>query len=59
MTAPCRTTISRSSLDQVGGRLTQAELHPHVKHLAILPKGHHVSRLLIKHFHEKVQHQGR
>ncbi len=42
-----------------GGRLTQAELHPHVKHPAILPKVHHVSRLLIKHFHEKVQHQGR
>ncbi len=43
----------------MGGRLTQAELHPHVKHPAILPKVHHVSRLLIKHFHEKVQHQGR
>ncbi|KAG1925738.1 hypothetical protein F2P79_025333 [Pimephales promelas] len=44
---------------RVGGRLTQAELHPLVKHPAILPKGHHISRLLIKHFHEKVQHQGR
>ncbi|XP_026066740.1 uncharacterized protein LOC113048964 [Carassius auratus] len=44
---------------RVGGRLTQAELHSHVKHPAILPKGHHISRLLIKHFHEKVQHQGR
>ncbi|KAK0145550.1 Ribosome-binding protein 1 [Merluccius polli] len=43
---------------RVGGRLTQAALHPHVKHTAILPKGHHVSRLLIKHYHEKVQHQG-
>ncbi len=43
----------------VGGRLTQAELHPHVKHPAILPKVHHVSRLLIKHFHEKVPHQDR
>ena len=44
---------------RVGGRLTQAALHPHVKHPAILPKGHHVSRLLIKHYHEKIQHQGR
>ncbi|KAI5085315.1 hypothetical protein C0J45_23790, partial [Silurus meridionalis] len=44
---------------RVGGRLSQAELHPHVKHPVILPKGHHVSRLLIKHFHEKVHHQGR
>lgn len=44
---------------RVGGRLTQATLHPHVKHPAILPKGHHVSRLLIKYYHEKVKHQGR
>lgn len=44
---------------RVGGRLTKAELHPHIKHPAILPKKHHVSHLLIKHFHEKVQHQGR
>lgn len=44
---------------RVGGRLTQATLHPHVKHPAILPKGHHVSRLLIKQYHEKVKHQGR
>ncbi len=43
----------------VGERITQAELHPHVKHPDILPKGHHVYRLLTKHFHEKVQHQGR
>ncbi|XP_077360981.1 uncharacterized protein LOC144006149 [Festucalex cinctus] len=44
---------------RVGGQLTQATLHPNVKHPAILPKGHHVSRLLIKHCHEKVKHQGR
>lgn len=44
---------------RVGGRLTQAALHPHVRHPAILPKGHHVSRLLVKHYHEKVYHQGR
>ncbi len=51
--------IDDQDILRVGGRLTQAELHPHVKHPAILPKGHHVSRLLIKHFHEKMQHQGR
>ena len=44
---------------RVGGRLTRAALHPYVKHPAILPKGHHVSRLLIKHFHERICHQGR
>lgn len=44
---------------RVGGRLTQATLHSHVRHPAILPKGHHVSRLLVKYYHEKVCHQGR
>ncbi|XP_038142217.1 uncharacterized protein LOC119784309 [Cyprinodon tularosa] len=44
---------------RVGGRLSQAVLHSHVKHPAILPKDSHVSTLLIRHFHSKVQHQGR
>lgn len=38
----------------MGGKLRQAELYPHVKHLAILPKGHQVSHL----FREKVQNKG-
>ncbi|KAK0147265.1 hypothetical protein N1851_013317 [Merluccius polli] len=44
---------------RVGGRLSQATLHPHVKHPAILPRNSHISDLLIKHFHERVHHQGR
>ncbi|XP_030611515.1 uncharacterized protein LOC115798709 isoform X1 [Archocentrus centrarchus] len=44
---------------RVGGRLTHSSLHPHVKHPAILPKENHLSTLLIKHYHERVQHQGR
>ncbi|XP_067369271.1 uncharacterized protein [Channa argus] len=44
---------------RVGGRLTRASLHPYVKHPVILPKASHVSSLLIKHYHEKVHHQGR
>lgn len=44
---------------RVGGRLSHAILHPHVKHPAILPKDSHISTLLIRHFHAKVQHQGR
>lgn len=51
--------IDSHGILRVGGRLTQAELHPHVKHPAILPRNHHVSRLLIKHHHEKARHQGR
>lgn len=43
----------------MGGRLTHVALHPHVKHLAILPRDSYLSSLLIKHYHEKVYHQGR
>ncbi|KAK0147343.1 hypothetical protein N1851_013244 [Merluccius polli] len=44
---------------RVGGRLTHAALHPQVKHPAVLPKDSHVSNLLVKHYHERVYHQGR
>ncbi|XP_060763802.1 uncharacterized protein LOC132872763 [Neoarius graeffei] len=44
---------------RVGGRLTHAALHPHVKHPAILPRDSYLSSLLIKHYHERVHHQGR
>lgn len=44
---------------RVGGRLERAALHPHIKHPAILPKTCHVSKLLIEHYHQQVQHQGR
>lgn len=43
----------------VGGHLTRAALHPHVKHPAVLPRDSHASALLVKHYHERVLHQGR
>lgn len=43
---------------RVGGGLTQAALHPFVKHPAEGWLGHHMFNLLIRHFHEKVKHQG-
>lgn len=51
--------IDEQGILRVGGRLTRSSLHPHVKHPAILPRSSHVSSLLIKHYHEKVHHQGR
>ncbi|XP_054868653.1 uncharacterized protein LOC129349462 [Amphiprion ocellaris] len=51
--------VDEQGVLRVGGRLTRSSLHPHIKHPAIIPKSSHVSTLLIKHFHEKVQHQGR
>lgn len=51
--------LDEERVHRVGGRLINAVLHPHVKHPAILPKDSHISTLLIRHFHAKVQHQGR
>lgn len=44
---------------RMGGWLEQAALHPHIKHPAILLKASHISTLLIKHYHQQMQHQGR
>nr|XP_046208328.1 uncharacterized protein LOC124037560 [Oncorhynchus gorbuscha] len=51
--------LDEQGILRVGGRLAHATLHSHVKHPAILPRDSHLSVLLIKHYHEKVRHQGR
>lgn len=51
--------LDKEGILRVGGRLNHATLHPFVKHPALLPKNSHISSLLVKHFHEKTQHQGR
>lgn len=51
--------LDKHGVLRVGVRLTRSSLHPHVKHPVILPKTSHVSSLLIKHYHQKVGHQGR
>lgn len=42
-----------------GGRLRHASIDPEVKNPNILPKQSHVTRLLVSHYHTKVEHQGR
>ena len=44
---------------RVGGRLRQAQLKYGEKHPALLPKGHHVANLVVRHYHNQVHHQGR
>lgn len=44
---------------RIGGRLRTADLSNDGKHSYILPRRHHVSTLLVHHYHEVVAHQGR
>ncbi|XP_056017085.1 uncharacterized protein LOC130053697 [Ostrea edulis] len=44
---------------RVGGRIKMADLGSIEKTPLLLPGKHHVSRLLVLHFHEEVKHQGR
>ena len=51
--------IDANGILRVGGRLRRAEMEYGEKHPAILPKDHHISQLIIRHYHEQVHHQGR
>ena len=53
--------LDTEGLLRVGGRLHEAEgsLGLPMTHPLILPKGHHVSILLVRHYHAEVKHQGR
>ena len=44
---------------RVGGRLSKSSLNENIKHPVIFPKNGHLTTLLIRHFHAKVQHSGR
>lgn len=51
--------LDEDGLLRVGGRLKLADLNYPEKNPVILPGKHHVSALLIRHYHERVEHQGR
>lgn len=53
--------LDAAGLLRVGGRLSKAEKIMGIPsvHPIILPKNHHISALLVKHYHKKVKHQGR
>ncbi len=44
---------------RVGGRSSKMAMPTEQKHPAILPKNHHVSKLLLRHIHLEVGHSGR
>jgi hypothetical protein len=51
--------LDKNGVLRVGGRIHRSDLGFEEKHPIILPKKHHVSELLIRHYHHKVYHQGR
>lgn len=51
--------LDKGGLLRVGGRLNEADIGNGERHPLILPKSCHTSELIIKHYHAKVQHQGR
>ncbi len=44
---------------RAGGRLSNSSLPNPVKHPAIIPKDHHITKMLIAHYHERIKHQGK
>ena len=51
--------VDENGLLRVGGRLRSSSLPFHVKHPVLLPKKHHVSDAILRHFHQHTVHQGR
>ena len=51
--------MDQDGLIRVGGRIRRADVPGNVKHPAIIPQKEHLTELLIKHHHLKVNHMGR
>lgn len=49
----------QDKLLRTGGRLSQMAMPENRKHPVILPKHHHISKLVMKHIHEQLGHCGR
>lgn len=50
--------IGKDGLVRFGCRVEQAGLSYEESHPLILPSSHHITTLLITHYHQRVQHQG-
>ena len=51
--------LDETGVIRVGGRLQGSSLNFNVKHPIVLPKKGNVSKLIVRHFHQSVSHQGR
>ena len=51
--------LDENGVLRVGGRIKHAMVSFDVKHPIILPSKNHVSELIVRHHHERINHQGR
>ena len=51
--------INEYGILRIGGCLKHADLSDEVKHPVILPKGSHVTSLIIRYYHKSTKHQGK
>ena len=51
--------LDNEGILRVGGRIHRADVPFHVKHPAIIPQKGHITSLIIRYYHERVNHQGR
>ncbi len=51
--------LGKDNVLKVGGRLHHSSLPSSLKHPTIIPREHHVTKLIIAHCHERVNHQGK
>lgn len=50
--------IDEDGLLRIGGHLTNVDLPRDKRHPVILPKTHHITTLIVRHYHEDIYHQG-
>ncbi|KAK2559442.1 hypothetical protein P5673_018077 [Acropora cervicornis] len=51
--------IDDDGILRLGGRLRRSKLEYREKHPVLMPKKHHVTTLIVRHYHLQVHHQGR
>lgn len=51
--------LDENGVLRVGGRIKRAMMSFDVKHPIILPNKNHVTKLIVRHHHERISHQGR
>lgn len=51
--------VDEDGVIKVGGRLCNSSLPNSIKYPVIIPKEHHITKLIVAHYHDRVKHQGK